>query len=223
MTLTCESGECHAQGHWQNTYDHLHLMLRVYKMCLRAPVCDQPSRTNCTGERHMYLIMAFSYKRSRLHAVISSAPYCPSTYRPPDALSFNGPLSSVVERVTRNDEVGCSIQPAGIWLFASFFHSHISFLAPTPRATRNERKKKFGILYNFTDRRNRHLCRRSGIHVLVKNGTPCEPTNNKKMEIAKRDLSTTSAARRHPLCLMKWECWGLTSLQRHTTRPVHRH
>ena len=37
---------------------------------------------------------------------------------------LRSPLSSVVERVTRNDEVGCSIQPAGIsFAFTSFFFS----------------------------------------------------------------------------------------------------
>jgi hypothetical protein len=37
-------------------------------------------------------------------------------------MTAHGPLSSVVERVTRNDEVGCSIQPAGNH-FTSFWMS----------------------------------------------------------------------------------------------------
>ena len=49
--------------------------------------------------------------------------------------SYQSPLSSVVERVTRNDEVGCSIQPAGIifvvvsGLFALLtYFSHLTIL-----------------------------------------------------------------------------------------------
>jgi hypothetical protein len=34
------------------------------------------------------------------------------------------PLSSVVERVTRNDEVGCSIQPAGKFILLFLTNSY---------------------------------------------------------------------------------------------------
>jgi hypothetical protein len=45
----------------------------------------------------------------------------PTNIHPIDKIA-HGPLSSVVERVTRNDEVGCSIQPAGNH-FSSFWMS----------------------------------------------------------------------------------------------------
>ena len=39
-----------------------------------------------------------------------------------NSTALRSPLSSVVERVTRNDEVGCSIQPAGkLFIFTSSF------------------------------------------------------------------------------------------------------
>ena len=44
-----------------------------------------------------------------------------------DNYQWRSPLSSVVERVTRNDEVGCSIQPAGILHFI-FLYRHALLL-----------------------------------------------------------------------------------------------
>jgi hypothetical protein len=46
-------------------------------------------------------------------------------------ITLRSPLSSVVERVTRNDEVGCSIQPAGNCLFSPLpFFTQSSFPQP---------------------------------------------------------------------------------------------
>ena len=79
------------------------------------------------------------------------------TRRFPNTPPTNSPLSSVVERVTRNDEVGCSIQPAGIRYFCSHiqlvlclrFPNNLNYQYFRGGSDRMGEKKRFGILYKF--------------------------------------------------------------------------